>query len=309
MSKWSTLQDVDLKLLRVFATVVESGGFTAAQYSLNISKSTLSEYIKDLEVRLGVTLCQRGPKGFVLFDEGKEVYQAAREMFGAIESFQNAITDINTGETGNLTIAIQDGVVGNPASAIHVAMNRFATRYPNVRLVVEIMLGFQVLGRVADGLASVGIAMPSQSHSALTFDPLFVEQAALYCGPAHPLFELAGKGTALKEEDLWRYRYANRGHLEASVPSIANFDKTTAKGDVGWGGEAHLALILSGRDIGYLSLDLAAPFVGRGALRQLNVEGSDRSSWIAAVSTPRVDKFAMTRAFIGELKKAHQQPA
>ena len=52
--------DNDLRLLRVFRAVVACGGFAAAELELNINRSTISRHIKDLETRLGVTLCRRG---------------------------------------------------------------------------------------------------------------------------------------------------------------------------------------------------------------------------------------------------------
>ena len=60
------LYDVDLKLLRVFETIVKCGGFSAAQAALNVGQSTISEQMTQLEARLGVKLCQRGRSGFRL---------------------------------------------------------------------------------------------------------------------------------------------------------------------------------------------------------------------------------------------------
>ncbi|HLB81274.1 MAG TPA: LysR family transcriptional regulator, partial [Dongiaceae bacterium] len=60
------LNDIDVKLLRVFAAIVEAGGFAAAQAQLNVSPSRISTQIADLEARLGMRLCQRGRVGFRL---------------------------------------------------------------------------------------------------------------------------------------------------------------------------------------------------------------------------------------------------
>lgn len=50
------LYSIDLKLLRAFDTVVRCGGFSAAQAMLNISQSMISEYMGQLEIRLGAKL-------------------------------------------------------------------------------------------------------------------------------------------------------------------------------------------------------------------------------------------------------------
>ena len=53
------LTDMDIRLLRVFKSVVECGGMAAAELELNIGTSTVSRHVKDLETRLGLTLCRR----------------------------------------------------------------------------------------------------------------------------------------------------------------------------------------------------------------------------------------------------------
>ena len=49
------LHDVDLRHLRVFVAIVECGGLSAAEAKLNLSRSTISARLADLEVRLGTT--------------------------------------------------------------------------------------------------------------------------------------------------------------------------------------------------------------------------------------------------------------
>ena len=46
------LHKADLHMLAVFMTVVECGGFAAAQVTLNVGQSTISRQIGDLETRL-----------------------------------------------------------------------------------------------------------------------------------------------------------------------------------------------------------------------------------------------------------------
>ena len=72
------VSDFELRLLRVFKVVVESGGFSAAESALGITKSAISQHMSDLEKRLGLRLCQRGRSGFALTDEGAEVLLATR---------------------------------------------------------------------------------------------------------------------------------------------------------------------------------------------------------------------------------------
>jgi DNA-binding transcriptional LysR family regulator len=71
------VSDVDLRLLRIFQTVVNCGGFSAAEIDLGIGRSTISTHIGELEGRLGTRLCSRGRGGFALTARGKKIYEAS----------------------------------------------------------------------------------------------------------------------------------------------------------------------------------------------------------------------------------------
>lgn len=66
MASLGQMSDYDIRLVRIFKTVVECGGFTAAETTLGISRSAISQHMSDLESRLGFSLCQRGRGGFSL---------------------------------------------------------------------------------------------------------------------------------------------------------------------------------------------------------------------------------------------------
>ena len=83
----TNLSEGDIRLLKVFAKVVEAGGFSAAQIDLNISQSTISTHMTSLEQRLGVRLCERGRSGFHLTERGKLIYQEASVCSWRLMSF------------------------------------------------------------------------------------------------------------------------------------------------------------------------------------------------------------------------------
>ena len=86
------VSDFEIRLLRIFRSVVECGGFSAAESVLGIGRSAISLHMSDLEQRLGLRLCQRGRAGFALTEEGREVYQSSLQLFGALESSATAST-------------------------------------------------------------------------------------------------------------------------------------------------------------------------------------------------------------------------
>ncbi len=82
------IADVDIRLLRVFLAVVESGGFSAAQTVLNVGIPTISLHMSELERRIGFRLCSRGSAGFQLSDRGKEVYEQTRALVATLDDRQ-----------------------------------------------------------------------------------------------------------------------------------------------------------------------------------------------------------------------------
>ncbi|WP_421914147.1 helix-turn-helix domain-containing protein [Mesorhizobium sp.] len=53
------LDNIDIRLLRVFVALADSGGFADAQITLNLSQPTLSTHLAELEKRIGAQLPSR----------------------------------------------------------------------------------------------------------------------------------------------------------------------------------------------------------------------------------------------------------
>ena len=84
------MSDGDLRRLRVFCTVTRCGGFSAAESELQMGLPSISRYIKDLEIRLGATLCRRGRVGFELTEQGRQIYAASLQLIADLKRFETA---------------------------------------------------------------------------------------------------------------------------------------------------------------------------------------------------------------------------
>lgn len=303
MAHLRQLYDVDLKLLRTFCTIVEEGSFAAAQITLNLSQSALSEYLKSLETRLGTRLCQRGPKGFKLYREGELVYQAARELFSSIEAFKQRAADLNGGQGCELTIAVQDGIIENPDARVTEAVTRFSDYYPGACLRIEISFGLKLAGRIADGSVDVGICLLHDRLKTLAVEPLMEEPADLYCSDRHPLFEVPEP--ELTRECIDAAAYCHRGQFEYFHPSDG--EPFARRGDVGHGAHAQLALVLSGRNIGYLPTHIARDFCASGRLRALRPDLMRIVNPIVAVTGRLTPDFKLARSFVDCLVDCHME--
>lgn len=121
-----SLTKSDLRLMRIFRVVAESGGLTAAEIRLNMERSTISRHLKSLELRLGGCLCLRGPSGFELTELGETVLQAAIAACDTLDAVRDRLNQARNVLTGELVVGIADNCLSNPRSKVVSALARFA---------------------------------------------------------------------------------------------------------------------------------------------------------------------------------------
>ena len=257
--------DNDLRLLRVFRAVVACGGFAAAELELNINRSTISRHIKDLETRLGVTLCRRGRAGFALTGEGQRVYASTQKMMAAMEDFQHEVDELHRQLTGALVIAIFDKTATNPECHINQAFAGFDREAPEVKPEIHVEPINAIERGVMEGRYHLGIIPNHRPSSSLDYYKLFEEQMYLYCAAGHPLFDAPKNG--LSEADVRSCRYVGIGYHSP------NMEVTRLLGQqrhaTAYDQEAVAHLVLSGRYVGYLPEHYAEAFVHQGIMRPL----------------------------------------
>ena len=109
-----------LKLNGIFCQVVESGSMRKAANALNISPSAVSQFIRQLESELGITLLQRSTRKSSLSEAGEHYYVNVKKAINAIEDAENAINEVKNSLSGNLRIALPVGLSTSPlANALY----------------------------------------------------------------------------------------------------------------------------------------------------------------------------------------------
>jgi DNA-binding transcriptional LysR family regulator len=260
----SRLDTVDLRLLRVFATVVETRGFTAAQTVLNVTASTISNQIGALETRLGVKLCQRGRAGFKLTEDGEQVFSEAQKLFAAIDSFDLRASALRAHIRSNLVIGLVDNTITDPNAKIATLLRQFAASVRDVQIAIVVKAPNELLRDVLDEKIHVAIGSFPKILLGLTYRKIYDETHFFYCGARHPLFDLPAEQITL--DLVSRQRLISRGYWGSrDTKHISNGRSSATVNNM----EAGAQLILSGEYLGYLPAHYAAAWVARGEMRQL----------------------------------------
>ncbi len=274
-----SMSKADLHLLFVFATVVEARGFSTAQIELNVSPSTISRQISDLETRLGMTLCQRGRSGFRLTEKGDLVYRSAQRLFAAVREFSETIDGSRKQLVGNLSLAIIDNWVFNDVSPFARALRKFVDIAPDVSIELFSLAPDDIEMAVQDARVSFGIGVFHRHKPGLTYDSIGFEKMGLYCATDHPLFDERDRSRV--QEILKTSQYAKRAYLkERDVAPVSRDLKTNAHAHQ-IEGIAHL--ILTGRYIGYLPEQFANVWVREGRMRSVGEGQFDQPSELKLV--------------------------
>lgn len=295
------ISDMDLRLLRVFRAVVDCGGMAAAELELNIGTSTVSRHIKDLETRLGLTLCRRGRAGFALTPEGQQIYDQTTALLAATDAFRSGVDAIHQRMGGALHVALFDKTASNPASSIAPALAAFTRAAPDVALHVHVGTLNAIERGVLDGQYQVGIIPGHRSSDALEYAELFDETMLLYCGSRHALF--TPKQVPNDWDGLRGQPFAGLGYHSPNMEVSQQL--RLARKATGYDQEAIATLILSGVFLGFLPDHYAQSFLQAGQMRAVNAAVFRYRCAFFAITRRSPQPGRSTRAFLDCLVKAH----
>lgn len=297
------LSDVDVRLLRVYRAVVESGGVSAAELELNIGRSAISRHLKDLETRLNVVLCRRGRGGFSLTDEGRHVYEAALRLLAALDTFRSEVNEVHQQMTGNLSVAMFDKTATNPASQIAKAIHYFDELAPEVTLDVYVAAINTIEKGVMDGQFNIGILPAHRNSTSLNYVSLFDEHMYLYVGKNHPLY--TKDDSLIDDKVLRQHKYVGLGYHSPNM-DVSNQNGIERHASC-YDQEAVATLIMSGKYLGYLPDHYARSFHSQGLVRPVNTHKFTYECNFVAISrrSPKPSRIAQT--FIDCLEKSHPQ--
>ena len=295
------LGDADLRLLRVFKSVVECGGMASAELELNIGMSTISRHVKDLETRLGLVLCRRGRAGFALTPEGEQIYQATLRLLAATDDFRGNLHDIHRRLGGDLHVALFEKTASNPQAHIAEAVAAFRQQAPQATLHLHVGSIAMIERGVMDGQFHLGI-IPEHRHSeSLLYHELFGETMQLYAGAGHPWFTADDRALgwdALRQQDLAGLGYHSPNMALTHARRLGRAANASDQ-------EAVATLVLSGEFVGFLPDHYAEPFVRAGRMRAVAPAQLHYTCRFSSIVRRSPAPLRLTQAFLDALTVAH----
>lgn len=183
--------------MRVFRCLVEANGFSAAAERLDITHSTVSRQLQQLEAQLGARLLNRTSRQLSLTDAGQRYYAACVDILQRIDAAAEAVEGGQERPSGLLRVSAPL-VIGT--LELPYWLPAFQQRYPDIQL--ELSCSDTLVDLVADGFdVALRICTPLADTS-LVARLLAVSPMVLVAAPGY----LHRMGLPRVAEDLSEHR-------------------------------------------------------------------------------------------------------
>lgn len=260
--------DFDLRLLRIFKSVVENGGFAAAENELGITRSTISVHMGNLEARLKLKLCSRGRGGFALTEAGRIIYHACTEMFESMNDFSLLVLSLNSELSGELVILCADQLDLSKQKKLAEVVKLIHQQAPKLQLVLDVDSIQNIEKSLLRDKAHVGLIPNYKPVDGLEYQQIFSEPMFLCCAKTHPLFDIDDE---LISEDLLRSYSAVHPGLEVDQAGREQLLKLKLDAKA-YQFDTRKTLILSGVYIGYLPISYINEEVQNGEIKLIRAK-------------------------------------
>ncbi|MGX5875775.1 LysR family transcriptional regulator, partial [Burkholderia gladioli] len=198
---------LDIKPLRYFVALAETGHFGRAATRLNLSQPPLSRQIAALEASLGVTLVERGPRGVTLTPAGERFRDDAKAILAAVERAAHHARAAASGAAGKLTVGF---TMCAAYSVVPRYAREFGAAWPEVALHLRETVSNDLAEQVLNGHIDAAILFPGPPHEGLEQRIVVTEPLCVALSREHPrararrlrIAELAGEPFVMAVESV-----------------------------------------------------------------------------------------------------------
>lgn len=173
--------DYDLRQLRYFVAIAESGSFSKASLRLGVAQSALSHHIGQMEGRLGVALFLRSSKGIERTESGAKLLTHAHAILAAVDAATNDVRDDAREPGGQVRLGATLTVAPMLIEPLMARMSKIA---PRVSLRIEERLSPPLVQAVASGELDVAVCFNAGEDRRIDGIPIFEEDICLVGAPA-----------------------------------------------------------------------------------------------------------------------------
>jgi DNA-binding transcriptional LysR family regulator len=175
---------INLRHIEVFHAIMRTGSVTAAARMLNVTQPAVSAALKHFESRLQMKLFDRVGGRLTATPEAQALLPDVAGIYGRIEAIERMALDLAGGRLGTLSIAAASPIANGPLAR---AVATFLEGRPGVRVTLQSLASPQVLDRVANREAELGLAYEPVLHAEVRTEVVAHNGIACVMRDDHPL--------------------------------------------------------------------------------------------------------------------------
>lgn len=165
---------MDIRSLRYFAAVAQTGHMTRAAEQLGIQQPPLSLQIKTLERQLGVQLFKRHPRGVTLTEAGRLFQVEALQLLDDMEAMRARMKRVAEGQAGVLRVGFTSSAAAH--RFVPDALRDFREGHPGIELQLREANAAELTEALSAGrLHAALLRMPVLRPEGLAFQTLLRE--------------------------------------------------------------------------------------------------------------------------------------
>jgi DNA-binding transcriptional LysR family regulator len=196
---------MEIRQLRAFTAIAESGTFTAGALRVHITQAAISMQIKQMELELGAPLFVRAPRRVFLTEAGEALLERARRILREHDAAVAEIAELAGAERGRLRIGSASAMVS--ADPLPQILKELHERHPQAEVTIVSGTSEALVRQILAGeLDMAFVSLPVEARGIQT-EVLSRDELIAIASPRHRLakqrvisvFTLAGEKLILGE--------------------------------------------------------------------------------------------------------------
>lgn len=296
---------MDLRAMHLYCEIIRLRSFTRAADEQNVSQSSASQVVSQMEHDLRARLIDRSKRPFSVTAEGQKFYETCRQILAIYEAARTEICGANKELSGTVRVA---AIYSIGLQGMSGPMQQFLSHYPQVRVRLECLHPHQVVEAVLNDEADLGLLSYPPAHRALAVEHLHDEPMVFVCHPGHRL----AKKKRVAPADIAGERFIA---FEASLAIRKAIDRALRKHEV----RPHVIMefdnvetikqaIINGTGVGLLPAPSVTKEAGIGTLAAVPFDIADLSRPIGAIHRRGKPVSPAVARFIELLREDPAQP-
>ena len=214
---------MEIRQLRAFVAIAESGTFTAGAIRVHVTQAAISMQIRQLETEIGARVFVRAPRHVILTEAGEHLLRRARTMLREHDAAVDEIAELAGAERGRIRIGSASAMV--LTDELPAILKELRKQHPGAEITVTSGTSETLVDQILAGELDIAfVSLPVDARGIQT-ERLSADQLVAVASPRHKLakqktisaYTLAGERLILGERGGNTRRLIDQFFAQAGV--------------------------------------------------------------------------------------------